>query len=164
MTATFGELVVEALFACVDRQKLSGHPNALSRSVLKPLLVEEVNRIQAANGAASQGGGKALPWPERIYAAYPRHVGRRKALAAIETALKAICKERGEDAGKSTAAEWLFERTQAFADAVKKWPPSERQFIPHPSTWFNQGRYADDPKEWERGQPSAATPTTYERF
>lgn len=161
--STFAEQVVAAVFAVVDRQKLNGHPNALCRSTLTPLMVAEVAQLDA-NRTAPQTPGKPLSWPERIYAAYPRHVGKKDALKAIERAMKCV---RQADAGqveKIAASEYIFERTKAFAEAVKQWPPQDRQFIPHPATWFNQGRYADDPKEWERGNQSAAVPTNYGKF
>ena len=44
----------------------------------------------------------------------------------------------------------LTERVSAYAEAVKAWPPADHQFIPHPATWFNEGRYDDDPNEWKR--------------
>ncbi len=76
---------------------------------------------------------------ERIYAEYPRKIGKKKAIKAIEAAL-----------GEKPYRE-LLEATRSFAAAVAKWPASERlRFCPHPATWFNRGSYADDPKEWQR--------------
>lgn len=79
-----------------------------------------------------------------IYAAYPRHVGRADALKAIRNAIRP----------GTSRADYILERTKAFAAAVSHWPASERQFIPHPATWFNRGSYDDDPKEWHRGSIS----------
>jgi hypothetical protein len=81
-----------------------------------------------------------------IYAAYPRKVGKQAAIRAIRLALKV----------KTAAA--LLERVAAYAAATARWPAQDRQYIPHPATWFNQGRYDDAPEEWERGAPIAATP------
>ena len=39
---------------------------------------------------------------------------------------------------------------KTYADATTRWPVADRQFIPHPATWFNRGSYDDDPKEWSR--------------
>jgi hypothetical protein len=75
-----------------------------------------------------------------IYAAYPRKVGKDAALKAITTRIK-----------EGVATEHLLERVNAFSDAVSRWPKHARRFIPHPSTWFNEGRFEDDPAEWERG-------------
>lgn len=73
-----------------------------------------------------------------IYALYPRKQGKKDAIKAINGALKTCPKER------------LTERTQAFALAVQSWSQSDKQFIPHPATWFNRGSYDDDPAQWVR--------------
>lgn len=80
-----------------------------------------------------------------IYAAYPRKVGKQAALKAI-----------GKAAKVKTTLE-LFSATQSYALAVKSWPAADKQFIPHPATWFNRGSYDDDPKEWQRGLLGATT-------
>ncbi len=96
-----------------------------------------------------------------IYEAYPKKVGRDDALKAITAALKKHPKE------------YLLDKTAQFAAAVASWPSSYRYKLdgrdtcPHPATWFNQGRYADDPGEWRRagsrsapgGRPAPAGPT-----
>lgn len=99
---------------------------------------------------------KALGGALAIYEAYPRHVGKIDALRAIEKALKAI----GDDPawlqiGEQEPHAYLLDRVQLFAAAVTRWSQHDRQFIPHPATWFNRGSYADDPKEWERTAPEA---------
>ncbi|MDG5767379.1 hypothetical protein QA596_07880 [Balneolales bacterium ANBcel1] len=70
----------------------------------------------------------------RIYEAYPRKVGKKAALKKIEAALKEL------------DADTLYEKTRQFASAVDG---KNKKFIPHPSTWFGQGRYLDDPSEWQ---------------
>ena len=72
-----------------------------------------------------------------IYDLYPRKVGREKAVQAI---LRAFLK---------VDPEMLKSKVEEYAAAVTKWPRDRRQFIPHPTTWFNQGRWDDDPAEWE---------------
>jgi len=74
---------------------------------------------------------------QQIYSAYPRKVAPADALKAIA---KAIAK------GKAPAH--LLERTAAYAAATALWTEDELRFIPHPATWFNGGRYDDDPKTW----------------
>jgi len=81
---------------------------------------------------------------ESIYSEYPRKVGKSAALKAITAVLK------------SKDADFLIERTKAFSAATATWPAADHQFIPHPSTWFNQGRFDDDPTEWTR-KPNANT-------
>lgn len=70
---------------------------------------------------------------EIVYACYPLKVGKPRALIAIRKALRDV-----------SVAE-LRERTIAFAG---KWHGHSLQFCPHPSTWFNQQRYNDNPDTW----------------
>jgi hypothetical protein len=79
-----------------------------------------------------------------IYAKYPRKVGKRAALAAIENAIKRAAKEYGVP--QRRAAGVIFKRTTAFAKTPKGTHPSE---CPHPSTFFNQDRFDDDPATWQ---------------
>lgn len=83
-------------------------------------------------------GGITAPAAEAIYQLYPRKVGKQAALKAI---LKAL---------KSLPSEVLSERVRAYAAATARWPKKDKEFIPHPSTWFNDGRYEDDQNEWHR--------------
>lgn len=82
------------------------------------------------------------PTAEQIYAAYPRKVARQDALKAISSAMKKV------------SAESLLEATNAYAAAVSKWSPEDRNFVPHPATWFNRGSYQDDRETWIRRGPS----------
>ncbi len=76
---------------------------------------------------------------DEIYAAYPRRVGRQAALKAIRAAMKV------------RAPADILAAVKAYAEAVEKWPASDRaQFVPHPATWFNRGSYDDDPQTWIR--------------
>lgn len=72
---------------------------------------------------------------EEIYKAYPKKVGKPAALRAIANALT-------KDEYDS-----LYQKTIAFAEARKD---QEKNFTPHPSTWFNQERYNDDPSTWRK--------------
>ena len=74
---------------------------------------------------------------EAIYQSYPRKTAKLDALAAITKALK------------TTDAEALLKATKAYAAAVSRWPKDRQQYIPQPATWFNGGRYLDDPSAWE---------------
>ena len=78
---------------------------------------------------------------ESIYEAYPRKVARLAALKAIEKALKVSTHEE------------LLSAVKAFAEKVKAERIEER-FIPHPSTWFNAGRWMDG----RTSQPSEPVP------
>lgn len=76
---------------------------------------------------------KADDEAEQIYQAYPRKVAKPVALQKIRKALKTM--EFSE----------LLARTMAFARSQKG---ADMKFCPHPSTWFNQERYRDDPATW----------------
>jgi hypothetical protein len=103
-----------------------------------------------------KGGRAALA--EQIYALYPRKVGKVTALRAIERVLKA---------GK-VPPEDLLVTVRNYARAPATWPAGDEVFIPHPATWFNSGRYDDDPREWLRGpsdlnpEPPTYLPSTYD--
>lgn len=90
---------------------------------------------------------------EDIYAAYPRKVGKQAAVKAINKALKALAGEFGQPEVE------LLLLTKQYAAATATWPAADKQFIPHPATWFNHGRYEDDQREWVRG--AAATPSQF---
>lgn len=96
-----------------------------------------------------------------IYKAYPRKVGKAAAIKAINKALHFISGGVAEVPDRidphKTPADWLLDRVETYATAVAKWPKEERKFVPHPATWFNQGRYDDDPAEWQRGDPAQSS-------
>lgn len=70
---------------------------------------------------------------ELIYLAYPKRVGKKDALPAIEAAIKAI----GFDE--------LLEATKAFAAS----PKGRGKFVKDPVRWYRGGCYADDRSVWE---------------
>lgn len=76
---------------------------------------------------------QVMEWVECIYSAYPRKVGRPDALKAIKRAL-----------GKVPFKQ-LLAKTEQYA-AIRG---GDTNFVPNPSTWFNQERYNDDPSTWE---------------
>lgn len=88
-----------------------------------------------------------------IYQAYPLKVGKAAALKAIAKALKTV------DSATLLAA------TQEFARAVKGWKKEDAQYVQHPATWFNQGRWEDDRRAWYKGRaPDAAPSNDVSRF
>lgn len=92
---------------------------------------------------------------EAIYQAYPRKVGKKAALKAITAAIVGFKSTRSE-----SPASTLYEVTKAYAAAVATWPAKDREFVPHPATWFNRGSYMDDPREWQaKGARAASTST-----
>jgi len=93
---------------------------------------------------------KKSPYPQAFetwWSVYPRKVGKRKAFAAWKIAV-------GELSGRflhveksnQHAADYLTELTATFADSPKG---NAGSYTPHPTTWLNQGRYDDDPAEWQ---------------
>ncbi len=85
--------------------------------------------------------GEASPEEIAIYEAYPRKVGREDAIHAIRSAIQ-----------KSGDCD-ILAATRRYAACVAKWSSSYRHHdgrdtVPYPATWFNSGRYLDDPKEW----------------
>lgn len=73
-----------------------------------------------------------------IYNAYPRKIGRPAAIAKI---LKALVKNNPFG---------IFEATTQFAHCWEGASREELHYCPHPSTWFGQERFLDDPSTWER--------------
>jgi hypothetical protein len=67
--------------------------------------------------------------PESIYDAYPKKVGKPKALVAIKKAV-----------GKY-GHEFIMEKTKAYSLSRQG---EDHQFTPNPSTWFNQERFNDE--------------------
>ncbi|MCG8511031.1 MAG: hypothetical protein MI741_17545 [Rhodospirillales bacterium] len=104
-------------------------------------------------------GGRSVQL-ESIYLEYPRKVGKSKALTSIDQALKRLTNGDERPEGEvlwppPDVADWLRERVRLFARA----PAGQRgKFTPHPSTWFNQGRYLDDESEWQRKESSDDNP------
>lgn len=88
---------------------------------------------------------------DELYWMYPKHVGSRVAVRAIEKALKRLpleLKLAGVEVGDIT--EWMKERVSAFAAS----PAGQRgQMTPYPATWFNQSRYLDDQDVWHQMSP-----------
>lgn len=81
---------------------------------------------------------------ESVYELYPKKVGKPAAIKAIIKAIK-----DGAD------PETLRDKAKQYAETVKGDNPD---FIPHPSTWFNQARYNDAPETWRKsGNGTGAT-------
>ena len=89
---------------------------------------------------------------ERVYLAYPRHVGKAKALEAIRMAVASL--GTGENWPRLVPAEalsLLHEKVTRYAQSPSG---TAGKFTPHAATWFNQARYLDDESEWEHGSNS----------
>lgn len=116
---------------------------------------EDERRVGGIRGKGREKGNLPMTNELDVYNAYPRKVGKKVALASIGRAILAL-KARGQE----NAADWLLERVKTYAAS----PAGQRgTFTPHPATWFNQGRYDDDDREWQRtegdrGRSTAAGP------
>lgn len=105
-------------------------------------------------GDCLKGTGFTSVQEEEIYAAYPKQVGRPAALRAIRRALV------------KHPFDFLLARARLYAQTCN----SPVEFIPHPSTWFNQERFNDEPATWRRTlgangkpQPAIVRPNTFGR-
>jgi hypothetical protein len=130
----FGEFLLQ----CIREYRKA---NTVQSAISDRMWVDEFTRWHEAWHAARKRA-KLPPVVSRdaeaIYALYPRKIGKQAALRAIVRAMDKVSKET------------LIERVRNYAAVTSRYRPPDRQFIPHPSSWFNQGRYDDDPREWER--------------
>ena len=93
---------------------------------------------------------------ERVYAAYPRHVGKAK--AALEAIRKAVTHlGTGKDVPAmdcASALAFLYEAVMRYARSPAG---NAGNYTPHAATWFNQQRYFDDEREWQHGTNTGHT-------
>jgi hypothetical protein len=86
-----------------------------------------------------------------VYLAYPRHVAPRAALKAIQKAVERLVKDKAQPDEQSARRHlWKMATLYARSPAGQKPPKGCDDFRPHPTTWFNQDRFADDPREWQK--------------
>ncbi len=76
---------------------------------------------------------------ELVYKQYPRRVGKKAALPKIAKAINSFGFEKIDGAVKKLAELWKNE--------------VDLGFLAHPSTWFNQERFNDDPETWKPRSP-----------
>ncbi len=86
-------------------------------------------------------------WCDEIYDEYPRHVGVNHAIKSIHNKIRDLAVSR-YNRDPRAAYGYLLERTKAYAASQEG--HTDRSFIPYPATWFNQGRFNDDPVEWNQ--------------
>lgn len=89
-----------------------------------------------------------------IYKIFPRQVGRIAALAEIAKAVTRIVKD--DSVTPLEARRTLYKATLLYSRSPEGQNPDKTK-IPHPRTWFHQGRYLDDPKEWQHGGTNGTT-------
>lgn len=93
-----------------------------------------------------------------LYRMYPKQVGRDAAVKAIGKAFKKLVEEKDRFADGPAILTYLQNRVTAYAEAKEH---ADKQYIPHPATWFNEGRYDDNPEEWEDRKPGENYPPTH---
>jgi hypothetical protein len=98
--------------------------------VFKILPITEVKKLAGRKQTTNPEQLKA----EEIYKIYPRPVAKPKSIASIARAVK----KYGFD--------YVKQRTELFAVTWKG--RTDVHLCPHSTTWFNQERFADDPKTW----------------
>jgi len=101
---------------------------------------EENTRLAALVAEVKKSEGKEKPEdvdPKvlAIYKEYPRQEGRKVALVAIAKALKEVSHSE------------LLSKVKLYAISVAG---IDKTKIPHPTTWFNQGRWDDDASMWAK--------------
>ena len=152
-----------------NRESPSILPIPTLESIIEPVLTRAprvddacptVKSGREGKGREGNMEGKGIISPSKpdetvvaeIYAAYPRKVGKEEALKAIRRALA------------TTASETLLEAVLAYASAIATWPEADRQYIPHPSTWFNRGGWEDDRSTWTKHQPKQKKGVQFDGF
>ena len=129
-----------------------------AKEVGRKLIRSEIIAVLDAEYAKASKGRKRAAIAseaEQVYELYPLKVAKEAALIAIT---KALTKHE---------LPYLLDKTNQFAEAVRSWPTSYRYFqdggnrCPYPATWFNEGRYADDPTTWRRRGAHSPAPSQH---
>lgn len=97
--------------------------------------------------------GRALDsvTPEMVFFAYPKKVKKDQALREIKHVLAKLHKRGQVPAPHDSWAAWLLDRVKDYAAARARAIAAgdEERYTSYPSNWFREGRYDDDPAEWE---------------
>ena len=92
---------------------------------------------------------------EEIVKLHPRRSDHR---AAVRAAIDAVWREVENGLSPQDALLKIRMATVAYAAAVRRWPPAERDFVKGVLAWYRNGCYSDDPATWERGGNQPETP------
>ena len=86
---------------------------------------------------------------DEIYKVYPRKIAPRAAKKAIE---KAVLRISANGCTEEEARRWLWKKVKEFALSPAGQKPLDptHDYRPHPTTFFNQDRFFDDPAEWQK--------------
>lgn len=84
---------------------------------------------------------------DELYQLYPKHLEPIAAKKAIAKAIQRLTTEReyrGENLPEIQVLAGLKTRVMQYAESRQ----GKKEFTPYPATWFNKGRYLEDPEEW----------------
>jgi hypothetical protein len=100
---------------------------------------------------------------ERLYQLFPLKVGK---IAAKKALRKATAQVMHGDADHppmplAEALDYLADRLRLYGRCVQG---RDRKYIPHPATWFNEGRFWDDEQTWKVGDSKNGVPKTPTRL
>jgi len=99
----------------------------------------EDSRVEDSRVEDSKNNTTASDDAERVYQAYPRKKCKQPALKAITKALK------------TTSADQLVEHLNLYSESVKG---KDKQFLPHPATYFNEGRHLEPVEIITKAEPN----------
>ena len=111
--------------------------NSIDKSLGEPIQKKSKKHL-------NNSGPELEQQAEEIYKIYPKKVGKPSAIQAIK---KAINKD---------GFKHILEKTKLYTKQYN----GESRYIPHPSTFFNQERYNDDPSEWSQNVKTTPSPIT----
>lgn len=85
---------------------------------------------------------------DAIYKLYPKKLAPIHAKKAIRQSVRLVMRGDADHSAMSLAdaLKYLGQRLRLYAQRVQG---SDRQLIPYPATWFNAGRFWDDPENWK---------------
>lgn len=106
---------------------------------------KEAKKKDIGHRTVDSGDKHCLEHACSIYQAYPKKVGKKK---AIESILKAL---------KTNTPEFLLEKVNLYAAARKG---QDQQYTLHPTTFFNGEHYHDDPAAWKPSNGIFGKPST----
>lgn len=101
--------------------------------------VTPFNESESESEVRREGESEGEPvreMAEEVYRHYPLKVAKPKAILSIINAISHF------------GFEFVLDRTVAYAEKVK----GTDTLLPHPTTWFNQERFNDDPSTWVKGE------------
>lgn len=108
---------------------------------------EPVDSVEVSSGDTSKSkAAKRAPLVANLYSRYPWKVAKADAFKAIEKAIVAVAR-RDHSGNEREATDWLGSRVDLYAASAQGRQPDKSK-IPYPATWFNGGRYDDDPARW----------------